>query len=220
MMKWSRAVAGAAALALAAFLSLASLAAAQTANQPPSRVDLGAGDLLYNYDFRSQWVNQGNVDWAVSIIFYGGGTKPTVFDRFSWKYAYFGGTQWGISRDGAQSNNTWGWQGDGGRKSSAPCTPNATHYRLYSHPGNNTNYNLALGFWTFATTHRDYWDGCPGQYFGYSENAEHEIVGDANSMGGTVTFLDHANFGNPEPARWQGNHYWLNDGMASYIRIY
>jgi hypothetical protein len=90
------------------------------------------------------------------------------------------------------------------------------HMRLYAL--NGSMYNLDWGYWVVGTTHYDRNECTPGATFGWSEEAEGTMVQRARDRGYFV-FQDWASFFNPEPDRWEQNHFWQNDGNASAVYI-
>lgn len=182
-------------------------------------------DAILNYDFNSRGsYSDHDVDWAVSLLFYGYAPRTRV-STYGAMGAYW--------NDGPQGGYQVDFDGDnGGKECNNPYTT-CMHYRAYG------NYNAApsdhmtevrsgLGYWVYGTTHRDFYEGQSYWYTGDSETVERFL---ATYTAGS--YYDYANFGNKDCA-YRGDdpsrtctgarvdtanpkHFWLNDGLASYF---
>ena len=96
--------------------------------------------------------------------------------------------------------------------------------RIYSNPnngGSERSYNVSWGYYVQGTTHWDRNDCMnPNAAFGWSEDAEREMVNRAISQGYAL-YHDWGNLYNPEEPRWEGNyaHYWQNSGVGSAVYV-
>src|SRR5947207_1798272 len=91
----------------------------------------GYGDSMYNYDFENQSVDASHVDWAASLIFYGGANINYVkgIDPDYWTSG---------SKENFYLNDTgsWTWDQDGGMKTdTGSCLGSSRHYRVYAPSG-------------------------------------------------------------------------------------
>lgn len=187
-----------------------------TASNNPGWINCG-GKLWVNYDFNSQTIAQNNVDWPITIIFYGNANinkVKNIFDGYpgSWKYAAYdigSGTQW--DRDGG----TKIWVLFGGMDGYDLDT---LHLRLYAPP--STDYfdgDSGWGHYVIASTHFDFdppWD----TKCGYSEDAEHMALQYCADIGYTV-YYDWIDIGNYESLRNENNHWWQSDGYVSLVYV-
>jgi hypothetical protein len=194
--------------------ALASPAGAATAsNLTP--VNTGYNDSFWNYDFASTAGGNTNVDWAVSLLFYGGADINRVKNAISSYYGSTGSTKYARLSDGT----TAVWDADGGMKTIAcPIGTSAYHYRVYA-DADDRMYNANLGYYVFGTTHIDT-NECGGgtRSYGNSEATELNVGNNFTSRGYSV-YRDWADFFNYEPDRVEGDHRWYNNGYASYIYI-
>jgi hypothetical protein len=187
-----------------------------TAGNPPSWYTAG-GNSWMNYDFNSQSISQTNVDWPITIVFYGNATINKVKLIFlgypgSRKYAAYdsgGGTQWD------QDGGTKVWVTFAGPDGSDSDT---LHLRYYAPPG--TDYfdgTSGWGHYVIASTHFDFnppWD----TVVGYSEDAADMAVKIAASKGYTV-YNDYFWINNYESLRNESNHWWQCDGYVSLVYV-
>jgi hypothetical protein len=181
-------------------------------------------DRFRNYDFRSQTVAANNVDWAIALLFYNNATINKVKNSgIGPLYDQTGGTMYGRMRE--TSAGDFVWDADGGRKTTkcpgAPLQPSsARHYRIYA-DGDDRLYNLDRGYWVFGSTHWDI-NECSltsAATFGYSEDAENQLVSAWNNRTSWPATNDWASFFNYEPFRVQGDHVWDNNGLASLFYV-
>lgn len=207
-------IAGSLALATASFVLLvASASGWTTSHLAAQRID---SDSYDNYDFPTQSVSSTNVEWPVTLMFRNNAEVDKI--KVALTFGVPGSTEYG------RMNNSfgWFWDGDGGRKT-GPCSfgTSTQHYRVYADPAHeDRNWAPSIGFYVIGTTHSDV-NECGGgtTYFGYSEGAENRVV--TNAVGATSwqIYPDSWDMQNPEPPRWEGNHYWSNGGTASQFII-
>lgn len=191
-------------------------------------------DWFYNYDFGSKSVAGNNVDWDVQLLFWNNAKINTVKNNYALS-AYFatGGTMYARMNDGSGAV----WDQDNGRKTNyVGCVNDTRHYRIYADSDDRMGYDTGVGYFVFATTHKDFDELCNG-HFGDSEGTEHDIGKKFNSYWGgccgfTVNF-DYGYFYNYEgncsvvdytdcPGRLDSgdsNHRWQTNGYATYIRM-
>jgi hypothetical protein len=187
-----------------------------TAGNVPGWVNCG-GKYFVNYDFRSKSISQSNVDWPITIIFYGNATVNKVKDIYggitiaSTMYAAYdigSGTKWD-SDMGTKVTVSFG--GPDGYDS------DTLHLRIYAP---STDYFDGSGGWgkyVIASTHFDFnppWDSICG----YSEDAEHRALQIAAGQGYTV-YYDYTYISNPESLRNESNHWWQSDGYVSLVYV-
>jgi hypothetical protein len=174
-------------------------------------------DHFRNFDFNSTYNSAGNVDWAISLLFWNNASINKVKDKLAGHYWWEGGPQYGLIHNG----DFWRWDQDSGKKT-AKCSAfggSTVHYRVYAPPGDRM-YNQAWGYYILGSTHYDvnecYW----GSWFGMSERAEQHVTNVARGVWGSGRVLYHwSGFGNYMCCFWQGNHYWENDGAASMVIV-
>jgi hypothetical protein len=193
--------------------------AANAATAASLKVLVFTNDQFYNYDFTSESASSTNVDWAVSLLFYNNAEIDyikTVLSNNGAPYGAGGGTKHGRLLDTPAS---WSWDGDGGRKTAA-CSfagQHTNHYRIYADSDDRIGYTPNLGYWVFGSTHIDYQECTTGDFYDNSEVTEADVAKWAHYNGAT-TSSDYANFYNAQ-YNAQGNHYWYNDGYATYIKV-
>jgi len=188
---------------------------ATTYHLAAQRVD---SDSFDNYDFTSPSVSSTNVDWPVTFLFYNNAEVDKIKSAISAAYPYPGGTIYG------RMNNSFGWFYDGDRGvKNQPCSfaSSDQHMRVYADASHgDRNWSPSLGFYVIGTTHSDV-NECGGgtTYFGYSEGAENAFGTNIHAFAGWIVYRDNWDMQNPEPARWEGNHYWSNNGLASMVPV-
>jgi hypothetical protein len=176
----------------------------------------GYGDTIYNYDFENQSVDSQHVDWATSLLFYNNANINKVKNILSGSY-WLGGSRENFFGNNAYRGTGWVWDQDGGEKTDTPsCLGSDSHYRVYAPPASDFFYNPGFGYYIFGTTHQDHHEFC-NSWYDHSEETEHDI---ANKMSGKGYFTryDYAWFYNAQ-FNSQSNHYWDNDGYATYIKV-
>lgn len=177
-------------------------------------------DVFRNYDFRSQWESQYNVDWAVTMLFWNNASVGKVTNSL-WYYGYWanGGTMWARVTDNSVD---WVWYGSEGKKMKV-CDD--YHMRIYADTHDSMLNNPGWGFFVFATTHRDRHEqgGCPGNvWHGLGEVAEEHFAQVFRNACNPV-IDDAINMHNHENFRieWVGSvpHYWENNQYATMVYI-
>jgi hypothetical protein len=159
-----------------------------------------------------------NVDWPVDLIFWNG----AEIDKVKTAMAQGAGYSFRGSEENFKLNNSGDWQIDGDKGVKTVLCPidSGIHFRIYAPPTDHL-YNQSWGFYVLGTSHYDGRE-CPGwdSWFGASEIAEEQITADAQAVfGGSAVGYDKVNMHNPEGERWEGNHYWLNSGYATAIKV-
>ena len=89
-------------------------------------------------------------------------------------------------------------------------TAETTPFRFYSNSGTRP--------YVLASTHKDWQECWAGSQFGWSEEKEGFFVAFAQAMGYAGAH-DWSNFYNYEARHWERNHYWDNNGYASYVTV-
>jgi hypothetical protein len=201
------------ALAGSTFVLLAATASGWTTTHlAAQRVD---ADSFDNYDFPTQSVSSTNVEWPVTLLFRNNAEVDKIKNSLTWGVGPpYTTTEYG------RMNNSFGWfyDADAGRKTAVACYATSTqHYRVYADAAHDDrNWAPSIGFYVIGTTHSDV-NECGGgtTYFGYSEGAENRVVTNAVGVTNWQIYPDSWDMQNPEPPRWEGNHYWSNGGTAS-----
>lgn len=125
------------------------------------------------------------------------------------------------SRMSDNGGATYIWDTDQGTKlgffySSALGTYVNLHLRLYApNPPDYLTSTIGLGKWVVGAAHYDQWPS--ESWSGYSEYAEGDLA--AWALGkGYLVFSQNMDWRNPESYRVEGgNHYWLNNGLATRV---
>jgi hypothetical protein len=174
-----------------------------------------AEDSFYNYDFTSKTVSSSNVDWPVSLVFYGNADVNKVKNIY-WGVTILANTMYAYLNDG----QGFVWDEDRGTKGVvwSDCTNSYVwlHMRVYAPNPPDYLYNIYYGKYVIATAHYDQFP--LESWSGYTECAEKHLADIAKSKGYTV-YQDLFYFYNYEPYRIEGNHIWLNNGYATYIYV-
>ena len=110
------------------------------------------------------------------------------------------------------------WDTDSGKKTTCcPVTGSDYHFRVYADSDDRLGYNATLGYWVFATTHKDVKECGSGTWFGDSEVAETYMRSvKPSSWGVSANSRWMANY---EAPRWQSDHYWNNNGYATEFSV-
>jgi hypothetical protein len=173
-------------------------------------------DGFENYDFATQSLSSTNVEWPATLLFWNDASKLGVRNGLNPWYNYSGSTEYGRLDDGP----SWFWNGDGGRKNIVDCTSQTdTHYRIYANPSNDYNYNVTYGYYVVGTSHEDHAECGAGTWYGYSENAEHNIANHASTLSGWSVNVDSNYWYNPESLRQEGSHIWQSDGYRTGFKV-
>lgn len=172
-------------------------------------------DRFWNYDFNSQTVSSTNVDWAMSMLFWNDAEVDKVKGIYSSAYPWGGGAKYARLNDGSG----YVWDSDSGIKDiwCPSYQAQARHMRLYA-DSDDRLYNVSWGYYVLGSTHKDWQECWFGSQFGWSEETEGIFVNYALNRGYWGQH-DWASFYNYEAPRWEGNHYWDNNGMASHIYV-
>lgn len=172
-------------------------------------------DRFRNYDFNSKTDSSSNVDWALSMLFYNDAEVDKVKDILSPPYNFSGGSKYARLDEGSG----WLWDKDGGRKDiyCPSYQTEARHMRIYA-DSNDRLYNVSWGYYVLASTHKDWQECWFGSEFGWSEETE-DIFADFLDEEGYTVFEDWNYWYNYEGSRWEGNHYWSNNGYATAVYV-
>lgn len=173
-------------------------------------------DRFWNYDFDSQTVSSTKVDWAMSMLFWNNAEVDKVKDIYRSDYPFGGGAKYAYLNDGSG----YVWDSDGGKKDiyCPSYQAEARHMRLYADSDDHL-YNVSWGYYVLGSTHKDWQECWPfPSHFGWSEETEGMFVNYALNRGYSGSH-DWGNFYNYEAPRWEGNHYWDNNGFASQINV-
>jgi hypothetical protein len=174
-------------------------------------------DSFRNYDFKSKRVARNNVDWAVDFVFYNNAEIDRVKNAMDGFLPHTGSTMYGRLNDGAASV----WDEDKGLKDKkCPIKGDAHHIRYYAPPERDRMYNRKWGYYIIGTAHIDHNECGLGRWYGRSEQAEATIELMARDVfGPSKVKRNHRYFFNYEPFRREGNHIWLNDGWATFVKV-
>ena len=180
-------------------------------------------DGFYNWDFQdTSALEEDNVDWPVTMIFYNDADRNTIKDMF-YGAATVASPMYGRLKDGMY----YQWDSDEGTKDpDCPIGSTANHMRLYATGGQM--YTVGWGYYVIATTHQDRNEcGLYGAVWsGRSEDAEEhfaDYADDFYSDCGVYVFEDWSNFYNQEDYEYisseDRDHIMDNDGYATAIYI-
>lgn len=173
-------------------------------------------DRFDTVDYKSRNNVNGNVDWPVTLMFYNNAEVNRV------KNIFFGDAPGDLHSAFLSdvSHTTPGWDDDRGTKSSLDCfsTTEFLHMRVYA-DSDDRMYNVDWGYYVIGTTHYDVREcSFTDRQFGWSEVAQQDFEQRAQSQNYTV-FLEWSDFGNAEPDRWEGSHFWQSSGRASAVYV-
>lgn len=178
-------------------------------------------DVIYNYDFTTnRGASYRTVDWGTTLLFYNNDSIEQVKnDRaVGVAYAFVGGTKYGWVDEGGPHPSYY--DSDRGIKTdSASCLGDTRHFRIYA-DGDDRLYNTRLGYWVYATTHKDFNELC-SDYYGDAEGTENDVAARFRNDRHAV-YEDYASFFNYEPYhvdRLDSKHRWGSDGKATYINV-
>ncbi|ABL78588.1 hypothetical protein [Thermofilum pendens] len=166
---------------------------------------------FYNYDFKSQVVSSSNVDWPVTMVFYGNADVNKV------KNIFFGLTILANPMYAYIYSNGWVWDTDRGTKgvvySNYLNGYVYLHMRVYAPNPPDYIYDPAWGKYVIGTTHYDEYP--LESWSGYPEYAEHDFAAIARSKGYTV-YQDWAYFYNDQGSPGSITY---NDGYATAVYV-
>jgi hypothetical protein len=196
--------------ALAANLQLASAWTPSPGNHQVVTVD---SDRWYNYDAEQEVHSHTVSDWPITVVFYGSAWVDKVkFTVLGAPFDYPGSTmhQWLQDYPAADI-----WDDDGGLKTGI-C--DSDHIRIYA-DGDDYLYNVDYGMYVLATTHKDV-NECSSPQHGWSEWVEDTVARHVRNKGGNYVVSQNCCWMfNPEPDRWEDNHFWQSSGYATYIYV-
>ncbi|MBI4362235.1 MAG: hypothetical protein HY558_03585 [Euryarchaeota archaeon] len=185
------------------------------------QVPLGGGDWVYNYDFHSKDIRADNVDWPVTLVFWNNAEVDKVknvwcpwYDTQCWAPGVY---EYMYLKDGSSP----AWDQDTGRKKLLKWYDwdDTWHVRFYAPSSTDRGYNLQMGYWVVATTHKhiDELGGDATKRTGYNEETEGKVASVFKGKGYQVQ-EDSLPMGNAQNV-WVGHHYLESDGRATLIRI-
>jgi hypothetical protein len=204
------------------------------------------GDRFSNYDFPNEEYKRNNIDWAIDLIFAHGGTVGLVKETLNSPFDYgkqsidlpgFDPKEFGASdayarvNDGPQGSGGE-WDSDAGRKTNRCETkiePNIYHYRVYAPPDVDHFVNQKWGNYVIASSHIDH-NECPSgiasndgtpSWSGRSEHSERIVAYNSSlNFPNAIIYPDKVWLRNYQPKDETTNHYWLNDGKATFINVF
>jgi hypothetical protein len=176
------------------------------------------GDYFYNYDNTAKWANPGYTDWPVTVVFTNNAEIDKIKNNHFWGLATASEQNFRHNENGA----FWDWDVDKGTKNGS-CLTTYKHMRLYAPPTTDRFFNNSWGYYVLGTTHIDDFEcGVIAGWaaFGWSEDAEHLMADQARLSGSLLTVNEDAGyFHNIESPRWDGDHFWQSNGLATYISV-
>lgn len=184
-------------------------------------------DFFYNYDADAAVPSHTVSDWPISVVFYGGATVNRVKDHVlgvPFNFSSLSRMYQHLSDDRYNPAAST-WDQDAGVKTEAVCPAfqDSDHIRVYA-DGDDFLYNVDYGMYVIATTHKDSQECNPDpskRVSGWSEWVEDTVANHARNKGYQVSQNCCWMF-NPEGARMENgtpDHYWLNNGYATYIFV-
>lgn len=181
----------------------------------------GYGDYYWfrNYDFTSENDSSTNVDWPVSMVFWGPDANVNMA-KFVLGWPYTNGSHMKFHYYDVL-NGYDDFDEDGGVKTD-PTDMNGWHARIYGKPGWDYFYDDSVGFYVLATTHKDWYSN--DQRYGYTSDAAYAGLVYASLTVGTENVENHFSYlYNYESYRVQSsfweNHVWEHDGWARGVYI-
>lgn len=168
----------------------------------------------YNYDFQDQSsYAYDNVDWPISVIFYGPGAEVDDAKDLLWFYDI---ADWQDARY-KEDGGSWEWDLDMGRKS-ALGDSDAWHCRVYAETSGDRCTHDTWDYYVVGSTHRDYLDYPSYEYYGDTESAN---VALCIEVGWDIIEADLFDTDNYESWRKEGDeepyHLWNFSGEAEGI---
>jgi len=136
----------------------------------------------YNYDFNSQSATYDNVDWPMSLIFWGDDYQINVSTAklCLWNYSN-ASTMYAKYYDSGEG--IYEWDSDEGRKSNMLLDLNDWHARLYADIDTGQCTNPSWGYYVIASSHRDY---LLSLEYGHTNDANVEVCNQAATVVGPV----------------------------------
>lgn len=217
-----------------ALLATFSLVAAVATITPPAQANytnrltkftFGGGDYVYNFDFDSTTLSSRNIDFPLTILYYGNASVNYVKGELT-TYQFVGTAMHYLMNDVGSGGTGLTWDSDDGVKTGVPLCFNSTrHTRIYApatgaHP--DQFYNPNYGYMAFATTHYDHHEliGHCGPYYNDSEGTEKNIANYFKTYDPKVSvFYDYGPCYNNMGGLKEGNHQYNQDGKCTYIHM-
>jgi hypothetical protein len=202
-----------------AAVALTATATAAGSTAPNFAVVSYDGDTLANYDTNSKVLDSKNVDWPVSLIFWGNATVAKVYNKIGWP--------WPGSNEYMRLNDGDGavWVSSAGRKTGI-C--GETHFRLYADSDGSLS-SPVLGKYVIATAHLDKDECGRSPKYGWNETAEANVAARAIAVWGGAAVKKNARTMPDGTAtsgllhnainQQQGNHYFVNNGHPTLIKV-
>jgi hypothetical protein len=184
---------------------------------------LESDEYFYNYDATEQTLASSKVDWPVTTIYTGNAARWDVLHVF-YPYDCNDGMKhskmYMFCRDGGTAGQ-WEWC-RGSRWPSTGIGVDGYHMRTYAY-GGSSQYNPTMGYYVVGTCHMDdiTWSGAD---YGWSNTTagvvwDRSILNAQNAGRFAFAWSNYYTMYNYEAARWDGNNYWDNDGMADRIQV-
>jgi hypothetical protein len=201
-------------------------------------------DAFLVYDFSSKSHSRTNVDWPMSVLFYGNASIGTVKNFFDHYLSSTGSPMYAYVDDGEKEGG-WHWDEDKGRKEGTvlaslppiyeveePCkvVGNDEHYRAYA-PEDDSFFTMGRwGYYVVASIHFDHNECSEGltRWAGDSEQAEHRLSEQARELlgrGSHTVREDYLDWHDGHPTEYVKSatggidHYWKSDGQATAIEL-
>jgi hypothetical protein len=181
-------------------------------------------DEFKNWDYKTQNLDNCNVDWPVNFLFWNDASTTKVKNLMEpVGYDNTGDTFYTKISDNPLFG--WQWDSDQGRKNYTlpDCIAGEMeHFRLYGAYGGQTSmYNMTWGHYVLGTSHIDHHECGSGSWSGESETAEHRIAEDVRRANGFGAVLgDELNFHNDVPTHTaEDTHHLESNGMATKARV-
>lgn len=185
---------------------------------PPAPSD---SDAFINYDGTERNYDRGDRDWPIGLIFYSNATIEKVKNAYE-DEGYDGEGSFMYEGWKARNGGYRRFDSDKGKKNDCNAAGRNEHFRIYGNHHNDSGrfFSRDYGYFVVASAHYDHGDGCSGRrYFGFSENVEGILVNVARDRLGWSVRHDFLPTKNHEEPRWEGDHYWKNDGRASILLV-
>jgi hypothetical protein len=184
-------------------------------------------DRFWTYDFESTRALASNVDWPVTIVFWGHASVSKVKAALRSSLPIYGIDEWAcVSDQRHRKRHAFTWVSDTGVKTLN--FTKALHMRLYA-DGDGFLTNATWGDYVIATTHHDLVELSANPTSGYSEDAAAAIEAICVSVWGAAAVeADVLPLGNIEPDRVEqranskgglDSHAWQCDGFATMVYV-
>lgn len=195
-------------------------------------------DLFLNWSYHHPVQDNAQGDWPIDLLFIGNADVVKAKDLWNKGQGHprlWAGAQYAAVLDTPPAlfpgNNAWIggsinglWDSDRGAYKGSICVGHKWHYRVWGPGGlDAAMYNPSLGYYVVGSAHQDHhdnWKGvCPGDWYGGSERAEHEVAVAAAAHADWWVSADYVSLLNPDHREWIGNRLYDNSGKATVIGI-